>query len=549
MAVETLPPRTSAPSSESEPPAGGSRGLGERLRDLGSRRLAVAAFVLLLTLASLYLRSGQLNFYYWIDEAISVGISSHPLGQLPHLLREDGSPPLYYVVLHFWMKAFGRGEVATHWLSLTCALITVPVSYLAGSSLFGRRTGVFTAVLAAGVPFLTSYAQETRMYALLLLLSVLVAASFVHVFIERHRRYLPLFSLSLAASLYTHNWALFMGVATFLAYLFCLWATPRLRRELVRDGLIGFGVAGLLFVPWLPTVIYQARHTGAPWALRPVFWSLPQAFYFITGGRGAAMTLALAGGFGLLAAGTGVLVRGPRWVSIRSETPGQRSLGVATIALAILGFGTLLIAWAYAKTTPAWSGRYLAVVVGPMILLTGLGLSRARGLGVVALVFVCLFWVLDPRATSRDAKSNVASMAQVMNHRVSPTTLVLSTQPEQVPTLAYYMPEIRRFATPLGPVPDPGVMDWRNALDRFEHSSVRGVLAPLVRSLRPGQRVLLVMPTSFAKQPMWIRLIYLDSVRWSRYLEHDPRLRLIKSAAPAEHKANVGVRGRLYVVR
>ena len=95
----------------------------------------------MLTLVSLYLRSRELNFYYWIDEAISVGISSHPLGQLPHLLREDGSPPLYYVLLHVWMNAFGRGEVATHWLSEIFALAAVPVAYWGGASLFGRRTG------------------------------------------------------------------------------------------------------------------------------------------------------------------------------------------------------------------------------------------------------------------------------------------------------------------------------------------------------------------------------------------------------------------------
>ncbi|HEY2438731.1 MAG TPA: glycosyltransferase family 39 protein [Solirubrobacteraceae bacterium] len=550
MAVDTLPPRSPAPPPEPDDLAGdGSRGLLARLSGYRPNRWAIAGLLLALTLVSLYLRTRQLNFYYWIDEAISVGISSHPLGQLPHLLREDGSPPLYYALLHVWIRLFGSGEVATHWLSEIFALITVPVAYWGGASLFGRRVGAFSAVLAAGVPFVTSYAQETRMYSLLVVLSLIVAVSFVQVFVERRRRYLPAFSLALATALYTHNWALFLAVATFVAYLFCVWSTPAPRRDLWRDGLIGFGVVGLLYLPWLPTLLYQAQHTGAPWALAPVFWSLPDAFYFIAGGRGATMTLALAAGFGLFASGAGLVVRGPRLGSLRPSGPDERSQALAAAAFAILAFGTLLIAWLYAKTTPAWSGRYLAVIVGPTIVLVALGLSRARGLGIVALVFACCFWVLDPRPPSRDAKSNVASLAHVMSHHTRPTTLVLSTQPEQVPTLAHYLPKITHFGTPLGPVPDPRVVDWRNALAKFEHSRVRTVLAPMVRSLAPGDRVLLVIPTQFAKAPTWMNLIHRDSKSWLRYLEHDRRLRLIKTASPHQYSSSLAVRGLLYEVR
>ena len=550
MAVDTLPPRSSAPPPEPDEHRGRSRaGLLDRLGGYRPSRLAIGGFLVALTLVSLLLRIGELNFYYWIDEAISVGISSHPLGQLPHLLREDGSPPLYYVLLHVWMQAFGHGEVATHWLSEIFALIAVPVAYWGGASLFGRRAGAYAAVLAAGVPFLTSYAQETRMYSLLALLSLVVAIAFVHAFVYRRRRYLPVFSVALAASLYTHNWALFLGLATFLAYLACVRVAPAPRRDLWRDGAIGFGIVAILFLPWLPTLLYQARHTGAPWALSPVVWSLSTAFYFIAGGRGATMTLALAAGFGFFATGTGLFTRGRRLIALPAPESDRRSDAVAAMALAILAFGTLLIAWLYAKTTPAWSGRYLAVVVGPLLVLVAMGLARARGLGVVALVAVCLFWVLDPRPPSRDAKSNVASMAHVLNRYTAPTTLVLSTQPEQVPTLAYYMPQITHFGTPLGPVPDPRVVDWRNALEKFEGSRRHAVLGPMIRSLTPGQRVLLVIPTSFTKEPRWMDLIYLDSKSWLRYLRHDRRLRLIATAAPHRWSANVGVAGYLFAVR
>jgi mannosyltransferase len=539
MAVDTLRPDIpSPPAAAVAPRRSWSRWLTERPRGVPVNRWTVGLLILALTLVSLALRVGQIGFHFWVDEAISVGIASHPLGQLPALLRQDGSPPLYYALLHVWMSVFGRSETATHALSLVFALMTVPAAYWGGASLFGRRVGVSAAILAAGLPFLTTYAQETRMYSLLALLSLLAAAAFVHGFVYRRRRYLPLLALSLTAALYTHNWALFLGLGTFIAFLVCVWWSPGARRDLWRDGILVFAALALMFLPWLPTLAYQAQHTGAPWALSPVFWSLTTAGYFLVGGRGAGVALLLAGGSGFIAL-RAANTRGPR----------GRQAALAAVVLAILGVGTLLIAWAYAKTTPAWSGRYFGVIVGPLLLVFALGLSRARGLGIAALVLVCCFWVLDPHPTSVDAKSNVGSVAAAVRPSIAPDTLVLSAQPEQVPALAYYLPQARDFVTPLGRVPDPRVVDWRNALARFEHSSVGGVLAPLVRSLAPGQRILLVVPAAFQKTPRWMALIHASSRHWLRYLRDDRRLHLLEAIHPHGHMSNLPVEAWLFAVR
>ena len=90
---------------------------------------------------SLLLRIGTLHSGYWIDEGISVGIASHPLSDIPRALIEDGSPPLYYVLLHGWIVLFGAGEAATRSLSLLFALATVPAAWWAARSIFGPRAG------------------------------------------------------------------------------------------------------------------------------------------------------------------------------------------------------------------------------------------------------------------------------------------------------------------------------------------------------------------------------------------------------------------------
>src|SRR5579859_1094354 len=116
-------------------------------------------FLLVLMLASAAIRTRYISGQFWMDEAITTGIASHPLGQIPGLLRHDGSPPLFYILLHFWIQVFGASETATHWLSLTFGLLTIPAAYWAGKSLVSRRTGLYAATLFAFSAFLTQYAD------------------------------------------------------------------------------------------------------------------------------------------------------------------------------------------------------------------------------------------------------------------------------------------------------------------------------------------------------------------------------------------------------
>lgn len=81
-----------------------------------------AAGLLALAAVSVAVRVGAMHSGYWTDEAISIGVASHPLHDIPGVLREDGSPPLYYLLLHAWIRLVGTGEPATRSLSLIIAL-------------------------------------------------------------------------------------------------------------------------------------------------------------------------------------------------------------------------------------------------------------------------------------------------------------------------------------------------------------------------------------------------------------------------------------------
>jgi hypothetical protein len=62
--------------------------------------LWVTGGLIALMALSAFFRTRYINGQYWMDEAITTGIALHPLDKIPHVLRYDGNPPLYYMLLH-----------------------------------------------------------------------------------------------------------------------------------------------------------------------------------------------------------------------------------------------------------------------------------------------------------------------------------------------------------------------------------------------------------------------------------------------------------------
>ena len=197
--------------------------------------------------------------HFWMDEGLSIGIARHALFDIPGVLRQDGSPPLYYMLLHVWMDVVGDGEAATHALSLVFALLTIP----------GRAVGRLEPVrparradLRRALRASTRSSRATRRRRActrsMRPARLLATAAFLHASSTAAARYLPRSSLVLALMLYTHNWGLFLGAGLALALIPC-WYVRERPRELLRDALIGFGGAGAA----LPAVGADAALPGA----------------------------------------------------------------------------------------------------------------------------------------------------------------------------------------------------------------------------------------------------------------------------------------------
>jgi hypothetical protein len=472
----------------------------------------IAAFLVVVMGISLFVRTRYLTGQFWMDEGIAVGISSHSLSAIPGVLRHDGSPPLYYLLLHIWMRFFGSSEAATHSMSLLFGMLTVPVGMWAGWSLFGRRAGWMAAVLFASSAFLTEYSQETRMYSLMALLGLLATAGFLHGFVYRRRKYVVLFAVCQGLMLYTHAWAIFYGAGSVVA-LFVVWRFSEDRTNLVRDAVLAYVGAGVLFLPWLPNFIYQATHTAAPWDSAPRFGAPVQLSRNLMGGDRITAAVVIAAVIGLsdlmVKRGRGTLQARLMWAMITMTT------------------ATLLLAWASSQLTPAWVPRYFAPILAPVLLLAAMGLARAGVVGLVALA-LSLAFLANPASYTPQYKSDMQDVGAEMGARLHPGDLVVVGQPEQTPLSWYYLPGGLRFANTIGPVLDPRYMNWVNALDKLKAANPRATLMPLIASLRPGQQLLFVRPLTEGAQNWqapWTELVRRRSAEWGAILAADRQLR------------------------
>jgi hypothetical protein len=485
-------------------------------------RARFAAFLLLLVAVSTYLRTHYISGEFWEDEAITTGIASHPLSAIPGVLRHDGSPPLFYLLLHVWISIFGSSEAATHALTALIGSLTIPAGLWAGWSLFGRRAGMYAATLFAFSTFLTAYAQETRMYELMGLLGLLATASFIHGFVHRRRRFLIMFAVCEALMLYTHAWGMFFGAGSVLA-LIPVWRASDDRPGLVRDAVLTYAGAAALFLPWLPNFIYQATHTGAPWAPPPRFGAPVLLSRDLLGGDRITVALVLS-----IAIGLGVFFT-PRYSRTRE--------GVALWSLVALPVATLGLAWLASQITPAFVSRYFAPILASILLLAAWGAARAGIVGFVAILLSVVF-VAHLSSYTPQHKSDMRDIAGEVAPLMRQGDVVLMGQPDETPLAWYYLPSGLRFTTTIGGSRDPRYMDWVFALKHLRDASPQATLAPLLASLKPGQQLLYVRPlTEGARnwQAPWTQLVRRRAAQWGALLQAAAARGVLKPVVWAPH--------------
>lgn len=444
---------TAAPGGE----AGGTAGGWSRLATM-----AVVAAVAAGVALRLWTRSDL-----WLDEALTVHIARLPLGDIPDALRHDGHPPLFYFLLHGWMRVFGEGDVAVRSLSAAFSVAALPLAWVAGRRYGGRPAAVAALLVLGTSPFAIRYATEARMYSLVILL-VLAGWLLVRAALDapgRARWALAGTALVSGLLLLTHYWAFYLVAATGAVLAWVAWRRGSRR---ATEVLVATAAGGLLFLPWLPGFLHQARHTGTPWAepQRPASIVSDSLEHLGGGTYGEAVLL----GFvllGLVALGLVGRPAGPHRVELDLRTrPRARPEGAV-----VAGTFALATAGGYA-TASGFAPRYVAVVVPLVVLLAALGVAALprgvpRAVALGAVVVLGLAGGVNNAATQRTQGGEVG---RAISARSTPDDVVAFCPDQLGPAVARHLPEsVVALTYPRGGSPER--VDWVDYADR--HAAAR----------------------------------------------------------------------------
>ena len=369
----------------------------------------------------------------WLDEALSVHISQ--VSALEDALRQDGHPPLYYLILGWWIDLFGDGDRTVRVLSALFSLATLPFAYLQGRRIGDERLARIAVIVLASLPFAIRYANETRMYALATLLAFAGWWLFDNARKQPTVERLAAVAVVTCLLLYTHYWAMWLlGAVGFWLLLAAADKVTGFNRTAARRLVATLLVGGVPFLAWVPALLDQAANTGTPWAEpdRPTT-DLVRLIFELGGGlRSEAqllgmvmLGLVLVGLFGSRSAG---------------ELRFGRLAAAATEPAAVAGLALLLGGVMGFASGSVFQPRYFAVLLPFFVILLSLGLHNLRG-RVFFIVFAAVVVVgfATSAVEARTKRSQGLEVALVLNEQAAAGDVVVWCPDQLGPSTSRYL--------------------------------------------------------------------------------------------------------------
>ncbi len=386
----------------------------------------------------------------WWDEARNLDVALRPITQIAGAPELDIQPPLYYWLLHGWLRLMGLGQGASPeqlawaarflsvWAGVVGVVLVAVLARRIGGAGAGPRAAFAAALVASCAPFWLAESQEARMYTAALALLTAAACCLLaaeHGVPAGRRVRLAAFALLSAASFLTHYNTAFVLVAWYGWWLIVSLAQADRVRRLRDLALTGLGSL-LLVLPVAPIALRQMPAYENPNLTVPDLvdylrrnWQGHVGGYAFDPAAGAWAGWWLWGVGGVAALGLIALV-----VARRRHSGSVRGDGFWQ-GLAFLGvwlIGGLLLYYIAVLDRGAFNVRYAAFVTPALYALVGLGIAgwgHRLAWPVLALVAAGLLLfaradLLDPRFAREDS----AGVAQWLRGNTRPGDVVLVDQ-------------------------------------------------------------------------------------------------------------------------
>lgn len=192
------------------------------------------------------------------DEPFSIYHAQLPVADLLHLIGQTNNPPLYELLLHYWILFFGDDPWVVRLPSLVFAALTAYFVYRVGNDEFNRKTGICAALIFTFSLYSTEYAHEARVYALFGLLATMSMFFYLR-FIRGNKSALGFMIVVNALMLYAHYFAPFVVFVQSLH----LVLYRDLRSTKLKSYALYLVVLLLAYLPNLITFVSRFTHSAS----------------------------------------------------------------------------------------------------------------------------------------------------------------------------------------------------------------------------------------------------------------------------------------------
>lgn len=185
----------------------------------------------------------------WYDEYIEESNFQVLVDNIFYNIRKtpDIAPPLNSFFVYMVARIFPSNDLALRIPSFIFGLISIPLFFLLGRSVFNEKVGLLSSFLLAISPFHIWYSQDARIYALLWMLSLLSLIFFLRILKQPSLKNYVGYFICTEASLYTHTFAVFLVLAQAVYVVFFY----RIYKSQVLKWLGIFISLAILYLPWL----------------------------------------------------------------------------------------------------------------------------------------------------------------------------------------------------------------------------------------------------------------------------------------------------------
>lgn len=211
------------------------------------------SIILFVILSGIFLRLYGLDIQgFWYDEIFSATFAAKDLKGLFDIVLKDVHPPLYYLLLHLWIKLFGSSEAIIRLLSAMAGILSIFAMYFLGKKVFDRHIAISATIFISLSGSAILYSQEARMYSLVLLFSTfstLLWINLLNKFKSPHQdsNSFILYTLVCLITAYLHY---FGAIYIFFQLIYLFYTSLRFknyRKEIVILG----SIVAAGFLPWL----------------------------------------------------------------------------------------------------------------------------------------------------------------------------------------------------------------------------------------------------------------------------------------------------------